>query len=103
MKEPGHPETAPLGFLIKSQGSAPSRPLCLCPVPGRGVRLMLHNVRSSHHTEQALSCARKLWNEAGGGWQEQWASEHSVLHSRSARLSKMMRFWETGKGSCPLV
>ena len=36
MKEPGHPETAPLGFLIKSQGSAPSRPLCFCPVPGRG-------------------------------------------------------------------
>ena len=42
MKEPGHPETAPPGFLIKSQGSAPSRPLCLCPVPGRGGQLMLH-------------------------------------------------------------
>ena len=37
MKEAGHPETVPLGFLIKSQGSAPSRPLCLFPVLGTGV------------------------------------------------------------------
>lgn len=57
MKEAGHPETAPLYFLIKSQGSAPSRPSASSPVLGDGVGAHGLSHGTPHHIEQALSCA----------------------------------------------